>query len=501
MDTTIPSPPKPSNSSIPLHPHNSTGCLSLQYLNQADWQQSNTGTWLDNWWTANAAAISQNGFLNTFAELALNDPGWTCPIDGTCQVPCIPVKQTGVQGNLLARADPLASSTQTGYVANSLSNLQNQFNTLYSILNSAGTKTSLDINSLVQNFWYDGSQDSTMDLSEGLRSFGLILGLGAAIATGGAVMPAAVASALFSNVVTLVFGGLPSPGDPYLIKASEVGHEMSNYMEDCERGLQDLYNNLTSGNPLGDSSDLRDILSDGSFLSSHYFDMSQNMTNAFKSTVINYLWRQSKVFILGGASCSEDQGIGSTGSKEGYEMIWWCDDDNKAWYLYNYQWGVGSGLEAGRSISWVSRPWGADRMGSHPYLSTHGGSGPYWEDLNPWNVVISSVKSWRVAGYNYTTETWRSRINDMYRAGANPWFEGNAMEGLWTIPVCNIAETVNSDWYGKESILMPYGYDSRPKWCGYICDNNKETTQAFFDAAHLMDGDKRPFSETCPNNF
>jgi hypothetical protein len=159
---------------------------------------------------------------------------------------------------------------------------------------------------------------------------------------------------------------------------------MSNYMEDCERGLQDLYNNLTSGNPLGDSSDLRDILSDGSFLSSHYFDMSQNMTNAFKSTVINYLWRQSKVFILGGASCSEDQGIGSTGSKEGYEMIWWCDDDNKAWYLYNYQWGVGSGLEAGRSISWVSRPWGADRMGSHPYLSTHGGSGPYWEDLNPW---------------------------------------------------------------------------------------------------------------------
>lgn len=117
------------------------------------------------------------------------------------------------------------------------------------------------------------------------------------------------------------------------------------------------------------------------------------------------------------------------------------------------------------------------------------------------NVVISSVKSWRVAGYNYTTETWRSRINDMYRAGANPWFEGNAMEGLWTIPVCNIAETVNSDWYGKESILMPYGYDSRPKWCGYICDNNKETTQAFFDAAHLMDGDKRPFSETCPNNF
>lgn len=209
--TTIPSPPKPSNSSIPLHPHNSTGCLSLQNLNQADWKQSNTGTWLDNWWTANSAAISQNGFLNTFAELALNDPGWTCPIDGTCQVPCIPVKQTGVQGNLLARADPLASSTQTGYVANSLSNLQTQFNTLYSILNSAGTKTSLDINSLVQNFWYDGSEDSTMDLSEGLRSFGLILGLGAAIATGGAVMPAAVASALFSNVVTLVFGGLPSP--------------------------------------------------------------------------------------------------------------------------------------------------------------------------------------------------------------------------------------------------------------------------------------------------
>lgn len=82
----------------------------------------------------------------------------------------------------------------------------------------------------------------------------------------------------------------------------------------------------------------------------------------------------------------------------------------------------------------------------------------------------------------------------MFRTGANPWNEGNAMEGLWTIPVCNIAQTVNSDFKGKENILKPYGWDSRPMWCGNICDNDEATTNAFFEAANLG---KNPFAESC----
>lgn len=152
-------------------------------------------------------------------------------------------------------------------------------------------------------------------------------------------------------------------------------------MTDAEQGLQQLYNDITAGKLIGPSdSDLRTVLTNGTYVSSHMADMSATMTSAMKSVVINYLWRQSKVFILGGASCSEDQGIGQTGSKEGYEMIWWCDGDNNAWYLYHFS----DEAAANEKHPRVDRPWGADRMGENSYLSTHGGSPPYWPDINPW---------------------------------------------------------------------------------------------------------------------
>ncbi|KAF9889724.1 hypothetical protein FE257_007030 [Aspergillus nanangensis] len=505
--STTPAVPGPSNSTVPVPPGNSTGCVDLTSLVAGDWQAADTSAWLDNWWKTNEQAIAQNGFISTFGSLILNDPTWTCTLNGTCTVPCVPMQKASASlGALRARANVPPNnnggssssnnpgdSQAGGNVAASLSNLQAQFDILYGILDSAGTQTSLDIDSIVQNFWKDPAGDSQMELMQGLRAFAMIVGIAASFATGGAAIPAAAGSAILGGSITLGLGSMPGAGEPKWVKSGDVGHEIAQFISASEHGLQDLYNMIADGKPIGDSNvDLRTVLSDGSYLSSHRADITENMTSAMKSTVINYLWRQGRIFILGGASCGENQGIGNTGSHEGYEMIWWCDDENKAWYLYQFS----DDAAANEKHPRVDRPWGADRMGENSYLSTHGGESPFWPELNPWNIVISSVKSYKVAGLNYTNDLWHTRVDDMFRAGSNPWFESNAMEGLWTIPVCNIAQTVDSDFKGKEHILKPYGWDSLPMWCGAICDNDEDATNAFFKAANFNLG-KNPFAENC----
>jgi hypothetical protein len=93
-------------------------------------------------------------------------------------------------------------------------------------------------------------------------------------------------------------------------------------------------------------------------------------------------------------------------------------------------------------------------------------------------------------------------MSGMISSGQNPLYDGNAIEGLWTIPVCDISAAVDQNYPGKSSILQPYG-SSNVQWCGPICNNDDDTTLEFYKAANMVfDGFSKsdyPFARLCPD--
>lgn len=73
----------------------------------------------------------------------------------------------------------------------------------------------------------------------------------------------------------------------------------------------------------------------------------------------------------------------------------------------------------------------------------------------------------------------------MVSTGVNPLFENNAIEGLWTIPVCDISAAADQSYPGKLNILQPYE-SSNAQWCGPICNNDDDTTREFFEATNMV---------------
>ncbi|KAF9893505.1 hypothetical protein FE257_010817 [Aspergillus nanangensis] len=505
--STTPAVPGPSNSTVPIPHRNSTGCVDLTNLKPEDWEAFETSNWLDNWWNANQQAIAQNGFISTFGELILGDSTWTCALGGTCNVTCVPMQAVSAsQDSLQARQavtsnDPANAAQAGGNVAASVQNLHEQFDTLRLVLATAGTLTNADLNSVVENFWRN-PDNSGIDMSEGLRSFATVVGLAACFATGGVAIPAAAGSAIVSGAITLGLGAMPST-DARFTKAADVGSLLTDFMANSALTMDSMYRQIAHGGKLqGTDVDVRTMLTNGTYLDEHAGEMATMIADSMRSVIINHLWREQRVFIIGGASCAESQGIGSTGSHEGYEILYWCDPEGKAWYLYSMEI---QHENADPQVTYVGRPWGADRMGENPYFLSHGGTGRVWESLNPWNAIISSVKSYKVAGSNYTSDTWSGRLDDMFRAGTNPWMEGNAMEGLWTIPTCDVSWAVNSDIAHKDAILYPYGWDMTPKWCGWICENDEQKTRDFYKSANLLLNSENdndfPFMKGCETSW
>jgi hypothetical protein len=78
------------------------------------------------------------------------------------------------------------------------------------------------------------------------------------------------------------------------------------------------------------------------------------------------------------------------------------------------------------------------------------------------------------------------RAQDALTQGwANPGALGPAWEGIWDIPVCDIGAAAQSNIEDKGEILMRYGQDSRPHWCGDICSGSADKTKAFIEAANM----------------
>lgn len=81
------------------------------------------------------------------------------------------------------------------------------------------------------------------------------------------------------------------------------------------------------------------------------------MNNLLIGQAINVLWRQMKVFVLGGAACGDNQGIGN--GPPNYNLC----REGKAWYLYYWHENNVMSLTS-HKWGWMDVPPGADQLGS-----------------------------------------------------------------------------------------------------------------------------------------
>ena len=268
---------------------------------------------------------------------------------------------------------------------------------------------------------------------------------------------------------------IPSQDDTFQ-KSADLGGILGTVVVDSLKSFTTANNQLMGGDSYNDA-DIRSYLSGGAFLEYQGVDknsVTDAVTNMLVGTSINQLYRQQKVFIMGGGACDDNEGIGS-GPQEAVVCR-----DGKAWYLYywqendvisttSHQWG------------WVNPPPGSDSLGQNEY------SGVKVED-----IINSSLDAYNVAGYDYSSDTLASRAEDaISNAWANPGSKGAAWEGIFTIPVCDVSSAIGQDYDYGQFILQPYGHDSRPVWCGPICDGDLDKTKDFIKATH-MDGFQSP---------
>lgn len=157
-------------------------------------------------------------------------------------------------------------------------------------------------------------------------------------------------------------------------------------MPEISKAFIEGNNELMLGHGYG-KGDIRTMLRGGSWVNYEGLKKApaqQAMINIIKSMMINSLWRSQRVFILGGGACHDGQDVGQ-GTNDGDNV--WCDEENRAWYLYYWQSGkVQESMETTerRPNGWISRPWGSDRMGKDPILKKEGSDdGAFWPDLDP----------------------------------------------------------------------------------------------------------------------
>lgn len=203
------------------------------------------------------------------------------------------------------------------------------------------------------------------------------------------------------------------------------------------------------------------------------------MNTLLTGQAINQIWRQQKVYIMGGGRCGDNQGIGS-GPKE---AVYCRESDNTAWYLYHWEdyYSIKTALDTHYGL--VRHPHGMYKLGTGDYSA-----------VNITDVIKSSLRAYEVAAYNYTPTFALDRAKSAMQQNINPLKEGPSWEGIFTVPVCNISEVANSKleddpkYYEKSKILKPYTtkrHEQRPWWCGPICDGDLIKTKYWIEASNM----------------
>lgn len=120
-----------------------------------------------------------------------------------------------------------------------------------------------------------------------------------------------------------------SSQDNTFSKAADLGGILGQVVVGAIQAFTESNNILMKGQNV--HGDLRDYFRGGAFVAFPGVDKNA-VTDAMNALLvghaINQLWRQQKIFILGGGACGDNQGIGS-----GPQDFMLCKD-GRAWYLY-----------------------------------------------------------------------------------------------------------------------------------------------------------------------
>ncbi|KAI2466895.1 hypothetical protein F4781DRAFT_433990 [Annulohypoxylon bovei var. microspora] len=461
-------------------PHKRCGTVSQFYGQKAsDWQSHNTDQWLDSWTSTHGKDISANpnGFAATFGQWAIGNPDWTCRDDGSASSCDLDPCDNRV---LNSRGDDIRP---TYYVLESVNRLHSYFTGLSQAFEVSAIAAALSKESWSETFYKPKNNDKTIStLREVLNAVTTVIGIGASFAGLGEGM--ALVGAIGGAMSTVAGGAsaagsiqLQSAKDDTFKKDADLGAVLSKVVVESMKSFTSANNQLMAGSNYANTGDIKSYLKGGAFVDFGGVDKNaviDVMNSFFLGNAVNELWRQQKIFILGGGNCGDGQGIGS--GPQDYSVC----RDGKAWYLYYWHEGNGDFL-SNKQWGYVTMPPGADKLGQGDYAG-----------VTVADVISSSIDSYNVAEYNYDANKAAERVHEALQGGwRNPGSQGPSWEGTFTIPVCDVSGAVGQNWMDKQYILEQYGGNSRPVWCGPICSNDWDKTKRFISAAK-MDNFKSP---------
>ncbi|KAK2791818.1 hypothetical protein FQN52_004501 [Onygenales sp. PD_12] len=332
------------------------------------------------------------------------------------------------------------------------------------------------------NIFYDGKDANEGAIAKQILNvvatpFGIAGGAAALVVKEAAAAGTAIAATIMGGSITSVCRALQSGDGEGEIVSNQIGQSLADLTLFWAKTRIEGNNELMDGR--------KDLWRSSA--------LAQNTFATLKAIAINEIWKLQKVFIVGGGSCDDSDGFGQGNSGSDNGAYAWCDvDNNQAWYLYYWQMVTST-------CRLMKAGWLAHGVQTHLELETLRTSLQGYERSIPpllLDVIISSPKPYRAAGFDYTNDVFRERYTSAYVNGHDPFSEGPQMEGLFTVPVCDFCSVVDRNFPNREYVLQPYGYDKRSTWCAPICGGDLETSWKSLDRVHLSDSNYVVFG--CP---
>ncbi|KAI9798987.1 MAG: hypothetical protein M1833_004340 [Piccolia ochrophora] len=468
-------------------------CSWIQRFYQStanDWVDIKTDEWLHAWWEANAANFTETrGFSSNFGSQWLGKPNWSCQIDGSDD-------NCGLDlcGNsALRNAGP--DTQHVYYVLQSIRNLHDYFLGMTRALQIAAINSALIKDDIAYTFYKD-KDIPDQDVKQLVNAIVSVVGAVAAFAaplSNGLKILVGSSNAAFAGGAGATKYGLSHMSDDTMQRAAELGSRLSDVFLQSLNSLTLGNNDLMHGTPFLDTGDIRGYIAFGQFLQFDGVEQIATVNVArtlLASTAINHLWKQQKIFVMGGGPCDDSGGVG-----QGPQEAKYCRD-NKAWYLFFWKENKGLHLSK-KKWGFVQGPPGFDELGKGEY-----------EGITAQDIISSSLDSNIAAGFDYSPELAQKWTSEALVTGElNGTTIGPRMQGIFTLPVCDIGPIVpisGDDFPKKDVILQPYGEGKVPQWCAPVCAGagglaDEGVTMAFLKAAQ-MEG-FLSFQSYCPMGF
>ncbi|KAI9795795.1 MAG: hypothetical protein M1833_006816 [Piccolia ochrophora] len=322
------------------------------------------------------------------------------------------------------------------------------------------------------------------------------------------------APTMFTGTILAVKFAASSDPNSTPLKAAELGLWLKETLKGLANATRELNNKLMEGQDYEGKGDVRSYIANGAFLWSGLGAAAPNerpcdpaevstpdrttyatelVDTIMTASSINHLWRQQKVFIVGGAACDDTQiRLGKGPANESF-----CDEDNRMWYLYYWY----EHREMIRVPVWKEK----GDMEAPPGRDSLGSESPLFGNIS--HVINGSLISYRASNgsNNYTAEIQRQNLYDKISTG-NGLNLDPTLEGTFSLPVCNISAVVDvPDFPKKDVILQPYGHDYRLQFCGAVCTDfvsgqlDYPTTKRFIEAANMKNFESLTYA--CPRFY